>query len=165
MRNSRATNEVVGAVVSLTGGGLVLLAYFVLPVVSVPFVGSVTAPALAQLTPEATSLILLPAVPVAAIAAVLLSGWILWLRPPERRRRIGAIALIVAAAVTALAYLVPLLRLQSELGDSGLSSSLGVYATTFTGVGFWAGLVGAIMVGIGGVLEFNRSRDRELSSV
>lgn len=160
MNNSRMP----GQVVSLVGAVLVILAYYALPVVIVPFVGSITAPTLAGLAPEAHSLALMPLVPIAAIVGIGVSVWMLAKAAP-RTRRIGAIVLIVVAALTALAYLVPLVRLQGELSESGVSSELGVSATTFTGIGFWAGLIGAILVGVGGILELTTARSRALGRV
>lgn len=157
--NSRKPARTVGAVVSLVGAALVLLAYYALPVVTLPFVGSLTAPTFAPLAPEAPSLILVPLVPFAAAVALGVSGWLL-LKATPAARRIGAGVLVVVAGLTGLAYLIPLLRLQGDLAGAGLTDQLGVSAATFTGVGFWAGLVGAVLVGVGGILEFAVARSR-----
>jgi hypothetical protein len=146
-----------GVAVALLGAALVLLAYYALPVVTLPFVGSLTAPTFARLAPDTPSLILVPLVPFAAAVAVGVGLWLLATAKPANRR-IGVGVLVAAAAVSGLAYLIPLLRLQGELAESGLTGELGVSAVTFTGFGFWAGLVGAVLIGAGGVLELTAAR-------
>jgi len=157
--NSRMPARTLGAAVSLVGAALVVLAYYALPVVTLPFVGSLTAPTFAGLAPDARSLILVPLVPIAAAVAVGVSVWML-VKAAAAGRRIGVGVLVLVSALTGLAYLIPMLRLQGELAGAGLTAELGVSAVTFTGIGFWAGLVGALLVGIGGILELVCTRSR-----
>jgi hypothetical protein len=146
-----------GGVLAIAGGLINVLTYLWLPVGTIPLVGSLSAPDLASAAPEAHSLGLLQIVPVAALVTVGVGLWLVMGRPRGRARGTGAVALLVCAAVTAVAYLWPFARLQDELGESGVSS-LGITAATFTGIGFWLAVIAAIVTAAGGLMELNRSR-------
>jgi hypothetical protein len=143
-----------GDVVAAIGGLLTLLAYLVLPVATIPLLGSVSAPDLTEGTSDAGSLALLRIVPIAAVVTIAIGLW-LWLGKAARRARaVGAIVILVCAVLTALAYLIPYARLQGAISDIG-ASSLGISATTFTGIGFWCGLLGAVVSGIGAAVQLS----------
>lgn len=162
--NRHRPARLAGAALALVGALLVLLAYYALPVITIPLIGSLTAPTLGGLAPEASSLILVPLVPIVAVLAAAVAVWLLATTKPAARR-IGAGVLVVAAAFVILAYAVPLLRLQSDLDSAGLTTELGLSAATFTGIGFWAGLFGAALTAVGGLLEFGLLRSRTPSTV
>jgi hypothetical protein len=157
MNRQRAAGTILGGVIAIGGGLINGLTYLMLPVATIPLVGSLSAPDLASAAPQAPSLALLHIVPVAALATVGVGVWLIIGRPAGRAQRIGAVALLGCAAAIALAYLWPFARLQDELSSSGVSS-LGITATTFTGVGFWLAVIAAIATAAGGVIELSGSR-------
>lgn len=157
MSERRAAGRVPGGVIALCGGLINGLTYLLLPVATIPLVGSLAAPDLAGAAPEAPSLALLHIVPVAVLVAIGISLWLLIGKPAGRAQRVGGAALIGCAAVIAIAYLWPFARLQDELSGSGVAS-LGITATTFTGIGFWLAVIAAIVTATGGIVELTGSR-------
>ncbi|MDT7749664.1 MAG: hypothetical protein QOD96_3326, partial [Pseudonocardiales bacterium] len=104
-----------GGVIAIVGGVLAGLAYLVLPVATVPLLGSITAPSLAGEVGAGGSLALLPLVPVAAAATIGIGLW-LWLGSPgTRARTVGASGILLCSVLTALAYLIPLNSLDNEI--------------------------------------------------
>jgi len=143
-----------GDVVAAIGGVLTLFAYLVLPVATIPLIGSVSAPALADEVSDAGSLALLRIVPVTAVVTIAIGVWLWFGKAALRARAIGAIVILVCAVLTALAYLIPYARLQGAITDIG-ANSLGISATTFTGIGFWCGLLGAVVSAIGAAVQLS----------
>jgi hypothetical protein len=141
----------------LIGGIVNCLVYLLLPAATIPLVGSLRAPELAGAAPTATSLSLLPVVPVAAVLGAAVGLGLIIGKPSGRTQRIGGAALIGCAALIALAYLLPFSRVQDELSGSGVSS-YGITATTFTGSGFWLALIAAVVTAAGGIVELTGSR-------
>jgi hypothetical protein len=141
-----------GGVIAIVGGVLAGLAYLVLPVATVPLLGSITAPSLAGEVGAGGSLALLPLVPVAAAATIGIGLW-LWLGSPgSRARTVGASGILLCSVLTALAYLIPLNSLDNEITSAG-ADIFGISATTFTGTGFWFTLLGAVLAAVGAAVE------------
>ncbi|HEY9415524.1 MAG TPA: hypothetical protein VIQ30_12245 [Pseudonocardia sp.] len=163
MSRERAVGRTSGGIIAIGGGLINGLSYLLLPVATIPLVGSLSAPDVATAAPEATSLALLHIVPIAALVAVGVGLWLVVGKPAGRAQRIAAVALFACAAVTTLAYLWPFARLQQELSGSGVSS-LGITATTFTGIGFWLAVIGAIVTAVAGVMELIGSRAAPVTS-
>lgn len=157
MSTQRAAGRITGGVLGLVGGAVNGLVYLILPAATIPLVGSLRAPELAGAAPTATSLSLLPIVPVAAVLGIGLGIWLIMGKPTGRSQRIGAFGLIGCAALVAVAYLLPFARVQDELSGSGVSS-YGITATTFTGSGFWLALIGAVVIAAGGIVELTGSK-------
>lgn len=157
MSGRRAVGRISGGVIALCGGVVGGLTYLLLPVATIPLVGSLAAPDLAGAAPEAPSLALLHIVPVAVLVTIGVGLWLLIGKPAGRAQRIGGVVLIGCAAVIAFAYLWPFARLQDELSGSGVSS-LGITATTFTGIGFWLAVIAAVVTATGGIVELTGAR-------
>lgn len=158
MSGQRAVGGTSGGVVAIIGGLTIGLAYVFLPVATIPLIGSVNASDLASAAPQATSLSLLHIVPVAALITLGIGLWLVLGKPDPRAQRGTAIALVVCAVAVAIAYLWPFARLQDELSGSGVSSDLGVTATTFTGIGFWLAIVAAIVTAAAAFVEVTGAR-------
>lgn len=148
-----------GGVIALVGGVLTGLAYLVLPVATVPLIGSITAPSLAGQAPDTPSLGLLPLVPVASVVTIAVGLWLALAAPKGRARVVGAGGVLVCAVLTVLAYLLPYVQVNNAINESG-AASLGISATTFTGSGFWLALIGALLAAIGAGLELNAAARR-----
>jgi hypothetical protein len=157
MSGRRVLGRTSGGVIAVGGGVINGLTYLFLPVATIPLVGSLTSPDLASAAADAPSLALLHIVPLAALASVGIGLWLIIGKPTGRAQRIGGTALIGCATAIAIAYLWPFAHLQDELSGSGVST-LGITATTFTGIGFWLALIGAILTAAGGVAELTGSR-------
>jgi hypothetical protein len=157
MSRQQAVGRVSGGVIAIVGGLISGLTYILLPVATIPLVGSLRAPDLASAAPEAPSLALLQIVPVAALISLGLGLWLVIGKPGGSAQRVMAVVLLVCAAANAIAYLWPFSRLQDELNGSGVSS-YGITATTFTGIGFWLGVIAAIIIAAGGVMELTGAR-------
>lgn len=159
MVREKTTGRVSGGLVGLVGGVISGLAYLFLPVATVPMVGSARAWDLVSGAPEVGSLALLPFVPWVALAAIGFGLWLIVGKPAGGGRRLGAIAFLACAGLICVAYLWPFMRLQDELAGAG-ASSYGITATTFTGIGFWLAVIGAIVIAAGTVVELTGSRVR-----
>ena len=157
MNRAGTAGRVTGGVMGLTGGLVNGLVYLLLPAATIPLVGSLRAPELAGAAPTATSLSLLPVVPVVAVVCAAVGLWLIIGRPLGSARRIGAWALIGGAAIIGIAYLFPFARVQDELSGSGVTS-YGITATSFTGSGFWLALIGAVVTAAGGIVELTGAR-------
>jgi len=157
MAQTRTTGRVTGGVLGLIGGVMSGLVYLLLPAATIPLVGSLRAPELAGASSTATSLSLLPIVPVAALISLAVGLWLVAGRPDGRAQRVGAAVLIACAVAIAVAYLLPFGRVQDELSGSGVSD-YGITATTFTGSGFWLALIAAVVTAAGGIVELTGAR-------
>jgi hypothetical protein len=144
-------------VIVLAGGVLIALAYWVLPVATVPLVGSVSAPALVDEVSGA-SFGLLRVVPLTALLTVAAGVWLL-ARPTGRGRRVAQLLALGCAVLTALAYLVPLGRVDQALDSAG-ADSLGIEATNLTGTGFWLALIGSVVAAVGAAVPLATARAR-----
>jgi hypothetical protein len=149
-----ARTKRTAAVIALLGGLLTALAYWTLPVATIPLVGSLTAPSLTGQVSDSGSLGLLGLVPVTSLLTILLAGWLLVGGLVSRTGQLAAVAILVCAVLTAAAYLVPLGTVDNVITSSG-ADSLGIRATTFTGVGFWLGVIGAVVSGIGAIIALS----------
>jgi hypothetical protein len=145
-----------GASIILIGGILIALAYWVLPVATVPLIGSVSAPTLTDQSSSITSFSLLGLVPLTVVLIIAAGGWLL-ARPVGGASSIAAIVALVCAGVTALAYLVPLAKVDDALDSAG-ADSLGIETTNLTGVGFWVALIGVVVTALGAITELARRR-------
>lgn len=155
VRNVKRT----GGVIAVVGGLLAALAYWVMPVATIPLVGSVTAPALIEEASDAASLGLLRIVPVTVILTILLGFWLLLARPSGRFRPVAAVVVLLCSLLTVVAYLIPLGRIDNAITSSG-AAELGIRATTFTGAGFWLAIIGAVVAAIGAIVELSSLRAR-----
>jgi hypothetical protein len=88
------------------------------------------------------------------VLTVLAGAWLLL-----RGQRAVALLALVCAVLTTLAYLVPLTQVDQALDDAG-ADSLGIQATTLTGAGFWLGLIGAIVAGVGALMRLVTARKK-----
>jgi hypothetical protein len=143
-----------GGVIAVVGGALTALAYLVMPLATVPLLGSVTAPNLAGAPGDDGSLALLPLVPIAAAVIIGIGLWLLLGRPGTRARTVGAVGILACAVLVALAYLIPLNSLNNEITSVG-ADIFGISATTFTGTGFWFTLIGALVAAVGAAVELS----------
>ncbi len=145
------------ALTSLIGSTAALISFFALPVITLPFVGAVTAPSLtALLSSGENGMGYLWLIPLAAAVAVGLGLW-LWrgsvITPNARRRTCLA---VIAAAVLAIAvYLIWLARIQTAMEQRGSSDHM-FDAGFLTGPGFWFVVLGMIVAGMAALVEFNR---------
>jgi hypothetical protein len=157
----RGVSRTSGAII-LAGGILTALAYWLMPVATIPLIGSVTAPDLLGAAADSGSFGLLRLVPVTVLAVVVAGVWLL-ARSTGRGRPIASLVAVVCAAVTLLAYLIPLGRVDQALDRAG-ADQLGIDATNLTGAGFWVTLIGAVVTIVGAVVELAtaRTRRREL---
>jgi hypothetical protein len=154
--NSISPMRRTGAGIILAGGILTALAYWVLPVATVPLIGSVSAPTLTDQASSTTSFWLLRTVPLAVVLTIAAGGALL-ARPGGRASLIAAVLALLCAGLTALAYLVPLAKVDDALDSVG-ANTLGIEATNLTGVGFWVALMGAGATALGAITELARQR-------
>ncbi|HEY9415303.1 MAG TPA: hypothetical protein VIQ30_11120 [Pseudonocardia sp.] len=157
MSGARSAGGVTGGILGLTGGLVSGVVYVLLPAATIPLVGSLRAPELTDAAPDATSLSVLPVVPVAAVLAAALGLWLIVAHPAATARKFAAVGLIGCAALISVAYLVPFARVQGELSGSGVAS-YGITATSFAGSGFWLALIGAVVTAAGGLVELTGAR-------
>lgn len=139
-----------GAITALVGGLVTLLAFLAMPVVTLPFVGSITGAGLAGLASQqgAGSFALLWLVPLAAAGVAGIGAWQLFAPsiPFGASRRASMVVLALAGA-TVLAYIAALAVVQSEISRSGASQA-GISAGGLVGAGFWIALLGMLAAGI-----------------
>lgn len=138
--------RVQGATVVAGCGALVtIFAFFVMPMATVPLLGSLTGVGLAGYASEIESLALLWLVPLAAAAVAGISGWRLTAAGSgSDTTRTASITSCGLAAIACIVYLTALGRLQSTLVESG-GSSIGIEPSSIIGAGFWFGLLGALV--------------------
>jgi hypothetical protein len=144
----------------LIGGLFTALAYWILPVATVPLVGSLTAPSLIGQIDDPGSFGLLHLVPVTSLITILLAVWLLVGRLAGRARQLVSAAVLLCAVLSAAAYLIPLSTVDNAITSSG-ASELGIRATTFTGIGFWLAVVGAVISAVGAVIELSGLQRRD----
>lgn len=152
----RRVSRTSGLIV-LAGGVLIALAYWLLPLATVPLVGSVSAPTLLEEV-SGTSFGLLRLVPLTALLTIVAGVWLL-ARPAGRGRHVAELGALGCAVVTMLAYLIPLGRVDEALDSVG-ADSLGIGATTLTGAGFWLALIGAVVAAVGAAVPLASARAR-----
>lgn len=152
---AKAVSRVSGSII-LSGGILSALAYWLLPVATVPLIGSVTAPGLVDQTSNSGSFEVLRLVPWTVVLTVVAGGWLL-ARPAGRGRLIPTLVALGCAVVTVIAYVVPLGRVDQALDSAG-ADSLGIHATSLTGSGFWGALIGSVVAGVGAVVGLATAR-------
>jgi hypothetical protein len=144
-----------GASAILIGGLLIALAYWVLPVATVPLIGSVSAPTLTHQSSIA-SFWLLRLVPLTVVLIIATGGWLL-ARPRGGMSAIAAVVALICAAATALAYVVPLAKVDDALDSVG-ADSLGIETTNLTGIGFWVAVIGGVVTALGAITELTTRR-------
>lgn len=142
-----------GAIACIAGGLLTLLAFLVMPLATVPFLGSMTAAETAAFSTEFGVLGLLYLVPLFAAAVVGTAGWQVFDPGSQSRRRAGSITVLLLAGLVVLDYLVVIGALQAQASEFGGS------APSLTGAGFWFALIGMFVAGIGAPLD-ERSTQR-----
>jgi hypothetical protein len=145
-----------GGGIILAGGVLIALAYWVLPVATLPLIGSVSAPTLSAQASSTASFGLLRLVPLTVLVAIAAGVWLL-ARPTGRAAAIATVVALGCAGVTALAYLVPLAKVDDALDSVG-ADTLGIEATNLTGLGFWVALIGVAVTALGAITELVRRR-------
>jgi hypothetical protein len=150
----RATS--FGGVIAAAGGVLTELAYLLMPVSTVPIIGSITAPTLADEAPSA-AFSLLYVVPVAAGITVCIGVWLRLAERATRAARIATGGILLCSLMAALAYIVPLNEVNSEIEDSW-ASVLGIDASDVTGTGFWVALMGIAIASVGAIIGFAGAR-------
>jgi hypothetical protein len=148
------------SVVALAGGLLTALAYWLLPVATVPLVGSLTAPSLVGQIADPGSIGLLYLAPVTSLITILLAVWGLVGHLAGRARQLVSAVILLCAVLSAAAYLIPLGTVDNAITSSG-ASELGIRATTFTGIGFWLAVVGAVVCGVGAIIELSGIQRRD----
>lgn len=165
MTDTRSAEVGLGRRVSRTSGGIVLtggvltaLAYWLLPVATIPLVGSVAAPSLLEATADSGSFGLLRLVPITVLLTIVAGVWLL-VGAGGRARMIASLGVLLCAVLTLLAYLVPLGRVDQALDSAG-ADELGIHATNLTGAGFWLALIGAVVAGVGAIVELAATRTR-----
>jgi len=140
-----------GGLVGLVGGLLIGLAYLALPAGASPG-GPLTAPQLGDLATVVgtPSLVLLSMVPVLAVIIFSIGVW-LWIgKPADPAGRLGGIALLGCAGVTAVTYMLPFVQV---LAAMGMPLALGLTAS-----GFWLTMLGIALTAGGGWLQLSGSR-------
>ncbi|WP_028933911.1 hypothetical protein [Pseudonocardia spinosispora] len=152
-----SANRRLGGGLTAGGGVLVGVAYLLLPVASIPLIGSLTAPSLAGELPDAGSLTLLRLVPLTSVVMLGVGLWLVLARTGAGAAKVASAVVVVCAVLTALAYLMPYGELSREISGSG-AEELGISATTFTGSGFWCALLGAVVAAAGAVVVFTGAR-------
>jgi len=143
----------------VAGAGLLtLLAFFAMPLASLPVVGSVTGANVAALASKVGSLALLWLVP---ICAVVITGTGVWqslpATHPPTQRRIATVMALVAAGAAVLVYLAVLVGAQNQLAHTS-ASRLGISALSLAGAGFWIGLLALAAAGIAALLDLVTSK-------
>jgi hypothetical protein len=157
VRSARGVGRVSGGII-LAGGILSALAYWLLPVADIPLVGSVTAPGLIDQLPDSGSFNWLRLVPWTVVLTAVAGLWLLS-RSTSKGRSIVALGSLLCAVVTVIAYLMPLNKVDQALDSAG-ADALGIHATSLTGAGFWVALIGAVVAGVGAVVELATARAR-----
>lgn len=145
-----------GAITAGVGGLVALLAFFVMPMVTLPFLGSMTGAGFAGLASEEEEFALLWFVPLIAVTVVALAAKLALGKMYSARRRVGAVIVMVLAGLVVLACLIGLFQVQAMLSDWG-ASRVGVSAASVLGAGFWFVLIGMLAAGIGGYWELMSS--------
>jgi hypothetical protein len=139
---------------------LTAAAYWALPVATVPLVGSLTAPSLIGQISDPGSLGLLGLAPITSLITIVLAVWLLVGRLAGGARQLVSAAILLCAVLSAAAYLIPLGTVDHAITSTG-ASELGIRATTFTGIGFWLAVVGAVISGVGAIIELSALRRRD----
>jgi hypothetical protein len=143
-----------GAAGAAAGGFVVLLAFFALPVATVPFLGSLTSSQAAGFASELGVLGLLWLVPLAALGLVGAALWLILGDVPPHQRRFGAVSIAVLAGLVVAVYVILLLALDAQASEFGASAS------SITGGGFWIAILAAIGAGVGAGFELSASNRR-----
>ncbi|MGH3921786.1 MAG: hypothetical protein ACRDTT_02735 [Pseudonocardiaceae bacterium] len=147
------------------GAALVILAFFAMPMAKISLIGSsATGADLASLGSEASSLALLWLVPILGITMLIIG---LWQRfsdmATSRGRKVGSRVVLALAGLIFLAYIIPLVNVQSELSETR-ASAVGINAIRFTGAGFWFALLGALTAAIGAFMTLSAARPSHFSA-
>jgi hypothetical protein len=133
---------------------VVLLAFLVLPMATVPFVGSISASGVAGESSLFGPLGLLWLIPVEALAIIGLAT-LQFLNPSTREaRRARSLGTILVAGAMWATYIGVLASLQSQINE--LSEKLSI--TAFLGYGLWFALVAAAVAAVGGLIEMTSRR-------
>jgi hypothetical protein len=138
-----------GAVTSAAAGAVVLLAFLVLPMATVPVLGSISASGLAGESSLFGPLGLLWLVPVEALAIIGLAALQVLSSPTRQACRARSLGIIVVAGGVWATYCGVLVSLQSRITQ--LSERLSI--STFFGYGLWFAIVAAAVAAVGGVIE------------
>jgi hypothetical protein len=134
-----------GALATAVGGAVTLLAFLTMPLISVPFIGSVTGAGLASLD---GSVALLWLVPLASVAVAGIGAWQRFsTTAAPKQRALGSVWSLVLAGLVILFYIIALVSMQSQVGSTG-----------FTGAGFWFALLGMAVAAVGATIELKAAR-------
>ena len=146
----------LGCIVAAGGGALVLLSFFVLPTVSVGFLGSLTGAQLTSLSSQLSSseqstgwTAIFWLVPVVAAVAIGLSAWIAYAESASMKAKTNAAISLGAAGVVAGVLVLVLLIAVTNQGFGFVLSS-GAYLT----------LLGLVIVAVGGFIEHRQTKGR-----
>jgi hypothetical protein len=141
---------------------LVVLSYSCLPLLSLPFVGTVTAltlagdPSIFGVSVSIGPLHLLRVVPFAAAGTIAL-GLYSWRGDTNAiGAKVAPVVTLVCSALIMVAYLIPYSKFSDTLSESG-ASDWGISASTFLGGGFWLALIGAAIAAIGAGIRIAQS--------
>jgi hypothetical protein len=135
------------------GGALTLLAFFAMPLVTVPIFGSLTGAGVAELSAQIGALGWLWLVPLSALAVAGIGAWqSLAADIPAQQRRTTSMTVTAAAGLVVLIYLIAIVAVQSEISDAG-GSRYGVSAGSILGAGFWIAMLAMIAAGAAAVVD------------
>jgi hypothetical protein len=138
-----------GAVTSAVAGAVLLLSFLVLPMATVPFLGSISGSGVAGQSSLFGLFGLLWLVPVEALGIMGIAALQIMVRSTLGARRARSLAIIVIAGGVWATYIVVLVSLQTQVSE--ISSQLSISA--FLGAGLWFALVAAAVAAVGGLVE------------
>jgi hypothetical protein len=132
-----------------------------MPLATLPFFGSITAPTLADQASEKSgsgALAMLWLIPILAVGVVVAAGRAA-LSPDlsHDRRRTFAVTAMALAGTALAGWIGLLIYVQSEISGAGADRA-GVSATTFAGAGYWFVLIGFIAAGVGSMMEMSKAK-------
>jgi hypothetical protein len=135
-------------------GALTLLAFFAMPLATLPFFGGITGVEAASNASRlgASALGVLWLVPLAAGGVCAIGAWLRFSASVAASvARGAAITALLLAGLVVLLYVIIVIDVQSQLSEMG--PGLQASATSFTGAGFWIALLGMLGAGTGAVVE------------
>jgi hypothetical protein len=143
-----------GALTSGIAGAVLLLAFLVLPMATLPFVGSISGSGVAGESSLFGLFGLLWLVPVEALAIMGVATLQIVAPPVQGRGFARSLTIVFVAAGVWATYIVVLVSLQSQVSE--LSEELSISA--FLGVGLWFALVAAAVAAVGALVEMSARR-------
>jgi len=138
----------------MVGGLAVLLSFLVLPMATVPFLGSISGSGVAGESSLFGPFGLLWLVPTEALAIVGLAAAQVMVPRGVAGRRIRSLGIVALAGTIWATYGGVLASLQAEVKE--LSSALSIGA--FLGAGLWFALVAAAVAAVGGLMQMTSRR-------